>query len=82
MNGLGGNGVAGSGVRELPGTITTLHRYELPLEPETVWSLINGVDRFRSWWPWLTQFDAGGLEVGDEWRCAACQWPGGGDRTP
>jgi hypothetical protein len=66
---MGGNGVAGSGVREVPGAITTLHRYELPLEPETVWSLIKGVDHFPSWWPWLRQFDAGGLAVGDEWRC-------------
>ena len=64
----GGNG-NGSEAREVRGTITTRHRYELPLEPETVWSLINGVERYRSWWPWLRQFEAGGLSVGDEWRC-------------
>ena len=52
-----------------PGAITTLHRYELPLEPETVWSLIHGVQDYRSWWPWLRHFEAGGLSVGDEWRC-------------
>jgi hypothetical protein len=69
VNGVGGSGVPDSGARPVPGAITTLHRYELPLEPETVWSLIKGVDRFRSWWPWLRQFDAGGLAVGDEWRC-------------
>jgi hypothetical protein len=34
-----------------------------------VWSLINGVEQYRSWWPWLKQFEAGGLSVGDEWRC-------------
>jgi len=56
--------------REIPGAITTLHRYELPLGQETVWSLISGVERYRSWWPWLRQFEGGGLSVGDEWRCA------------
>jgi hypothetical protein len=39
------------------------------LGPDTVWSLINSVDRYRSWWPWLRQFEGGGLCVGDEWRC-------------
>jgi hypothetical protein len=39
------------------------------LGPETVWSLINSVEHYRSWWPWLRQFEAGGLSVGDEWRC-------------
>jgi hypothetical protein len=63
------NGVNGSGARKVPGAITTLHRYELPFEPETVWSLIDGVECYRSWWPWLRQFEAGGLSVGDEWRC-------------
>ncbi|HSZ35852.1 MAG TPA: hypothetical protein VK773_02075 [Acidimicrobiales bacterium] len=63
-------GVAnGSGSREVPGAITTVHRYELPLGKESVWSLMSGVERYRSWWPWLRQFEAGGLSVGDEWRC-------------
>lgn len=62
----GGNG---SRPREVPGAITTVHRYALPLGPETVWSLINGAEHFRSWWPWLRQFEGGGLSVADEWRC-------------
>ncbi len=67
-DGGGGSG-NGSGARADPGAITTLHRYELPLAPGTVWSLINGVEQYRSWWPWLRRFEAGGLSVGDEWRC-------------
>jgi hypothetical protein len=63
---VGGNGQA---AREVRGAITTDHRYELPLRQDTVWSLINSVERYRSWWPWLRQFDGGGLSVGDEWRC-------------
>jgi hypothetical protein len=67
--GHGTGGRNGSGRRDVPGSITTLHRYELPLTPETVWSRINGVEHYRSWWPWLRQFEGGGLAVGDEWRC-------------
>jgi uncharacterized protein YndB with AHSA1/START domain len=71
--GSGGGGANGSGnrsgPREIPGAITTVHRYELPLGPETVWSLISDVEHYRSWWPWLRQFEGGGLSVGDEWRC-------------
>jgi hypothetical protein len=59
----------GSGPRGVPGAITTVHRYELPLGPETVRSLINSVERYRSWWPWLRRFEGGGLSAGDEWRC-------------
>jgi hypothetical protein len=70
-NGSAGNGSAGNGSAApgLPGAITTVHRYELPLEPTTEWSLIKGVGRYRSWWPWLRQFEGGGLSVGDEWYC-------------
>jgi hypothetical protein len=67
-----GNGSAGgngSAAPEVPGAITTVHRCELPLEPTTVWSLINGVERYRSWWPWLRQFEGGGLSAGDERYC-------------
>lgn len=70
MTGLNGSESGnGSGPRQIPGAITTVHRYELPLAAETVWSLINGVEQYRSWWPWLRQFEGGGLSVGDEWRC-------------
>jgi hypothetical protein len=51
------------------GAIATVHRYELPLPCESVWSLIGQVQGFRSWWPWLRQFEGQGLAVGDEWRC-------------
>ena len=62
----GGNG---SRPRDVPGAITTVHRYALPLGPETVWSLVDGAEHFRSWWPWLREFEGGGLSVGHEWRC-------------
>ena len=54
----------------IPGTIATVHRYELPLPREDVWNLISQVSQYRTWWPWLRAFDAVALAAGDEWRCA------------
>lgn len=65
---VGGDGHGRAG-RTRSGAITTVHRYELPLPCESVWSLIGQVQGFRSWWPWLRQFEGQGLAVGDEWRC-------------
>jgi uncharacterized protein YndB with AHSA1/START domain len=53
----------------IPGTITTVHRYELPLPREEVWKLISDVSQYRTWWPWLRAFDGVALTAGDEWRC-------------
>jgi hypothetical protein len=53
----------------LPGTITTVHRYELPEGREEVWDQICDVGNYRSWWPWLRRFDADALAPGEEWRC-------------
>jgi len=53
----------------IPGSITTVHRYLLPLPREDVWSLIGDVSRYRAWWPWLRAFDATALAGGQEWRC-------------
>jgi uncharacterized protein YndB with AHSA1/START domain len=60
----------GSGsAKEIPGSITTVHRYELPLPREEAWSLISDVSNYRNWWPWLRVFDAAALAPGEEWRC-------------
>jgi uncharacterized protein YndB with AHSA1/START domain len=67
--GTSADGAAAGGGRKLRGAITTVHRYELPLPRQTVWSLMSKVDRYQSWWPWLRQFEGGGLSAGDEWRC-------------
>lgn len=37
--------------------------------PEEIWAAIDSVDSYRTWWPWLRRFDAGGLEEGDHWSC-------------
>jgi hypothetical protein len=60
----------GSGpAKEIPGSITTVHQYELPLPREEAWSLISDVSNYRNWWPWLRVFDAAALAPGEEWRC-------------
>lgn len=54
---------------ELPGSITTVHRYDLPLPRGEVWGLISEVSHYRRWWPWLRSFDAAALAAGEEWHC-------------
>ena len=57
--------VGGAGpTREIPGTITTVHQYELPLPRDEVWRLISDVSQYRTWWPWLRVFDAAVARVG------------------
>jgi uncharacterized protein YndB with AHSA1/START domain len=63
-------GDAGTGPAcEDPGSITTVHRYELPLPREDVWTLISEVSRYRLWWPWLRALEAAALAEGEAWRC-------------
>ena len=56
-------------VKEIQGSITTEHSYDLPLLREQAWSLISDVSNYRNWWPWLRVFDAAALAPGEEWRC-------------
>ncbi len=43
--------------------------YRFDIAPSALWAEIAEVERFPTWWPWLRQFDAVGLEPGDRWRC-------------
>jgi uncharacterized protein YndB with AHSA1/START domain len=49
--------------------ITSNHSFVLPAPRAAVWAALGDVSDYRSWWPWLRRFDAGGLEEGDVWRC-------------
>jgi hypothetical protein len=53
----------------LAGTISTVREYDLPLGRDEVWEQISTMSNYRSWWPWLRRFEAGGLNAGEEWRC-------------
>lgn len=53
----------------LAGTISTVRDYDLPLRRDEVWEQISTMSNYRTWWPWLRRFEAGGLDAGEEWRC-------------
>lgn len=38
--------------------------------PERLWRLLSATDRYRSWWPWLREFDGAGLTGDSVWTCA------------
>ncbi len=57
------------GPAPLPGAITTVHHYPLPLAREEVWERISQVSSYREWWPWLRVFEAAALAEGAMWRC-------------
>jgi uncharacterized protein YndB with AHSA1/START domain len=58
-----------TGSKPIAGSITTEHRYELPIKRSAVWALISDTDAYQSWWTWLRKFEAPGLQAGAEWRC-------------
>lgn len=34
-----------------------------------VWEVLEQVDRYPTWWPWLRRFDGTTLATGECWRC-------------
>jgi hypothetical protein len=54
---------------QIPGVITTVHQYELPLARQEVWGLISEVSEYRTWWPWLRRFEGAALASDEVWRC-------------
>ena len=64
-----GTGEGGGGGKR-QGAITTVHRYELPLPRETVWSLIGQVQGFRPGGRGCASSRAGGLR----WVTSGAAW--------
>lgn|GEM_PF-781809 len=52
-----------------PGAFLSDRRYRFDADRAAVWAAIGSVDRYRSWWPWLRQFQADGLMAGGVWAC-------------
>jgi uncharacterized protein YndB with AHSA1/START domain len=46
------------------------HRYRFSVPPEALWSALANTAGYRTWWPWLSAFEANGLVAGDVWRCS------------
>jgi hypothetical protein len=44
--------------------------YAVDADRREVWAAFGATDRYRQWWPWLTEFDGGPLAVGACWHCA------------
>jgi uncharacterized protein YndB with AHSA1/START domain len=45
-------------------------RFRFDADAQTVWDAIGDVESYREWWPWLVDFEAKGLHLGDVWQCA------------
>jgi len=44
--------------------------WSFPIGPDDLWERIVATDEYRTWWPWLRQFDGGGgLASGERWTC-------------
>jgi len=44
--------------------------FEFAVGPAELWTALTGVDRYRSWWPWLHRFEGTSFAEGARWRCA------------
>jgi hypothetical protein len=44
--------------------------WNLDVPPEHFWDTISRTDEYRTWWPWLREFDADGFCEGATWRAA------------
>lgn len=44
--------------------------YDLPATRAEVWAAFATTGSFRSWWPWLVEFEGDELAVGRQWTCA------------
>ncbi len=43
--------------------------YDFPADRETVWESFTTTPRYRTWWPWLLEFDGDRLAAGERWWC-------------
>jgi uncharacterized protein YndB with AHSA1/START domain len=41
--------------------------WELEVPPDQFWDAISQTDDYRSWWPWLREFEADGFRPGAHW---------------
>jgi hypothetical protein len=49
--------------------VTSDSEFAFPASPATVGAALADTDRYQSWWPWLTEFEASGLHDGARWHC-------------
>ena len=52
----------------MPSPFHFARTWKLDATPERFWDTISRTDDYRSWWPWLREFDADGFYEGAQWR--------------
>jgi len=50
-------------------SIRSDRRYEFAQERPAVWDALGHVDRYRTWWSWLRDFDGTEMAAGERWHC-------------
>ena len=40
-----------------------------PVPPEELWAVLNQTDQYLTWWSWLREFEAEGIQPGTTARC-------------
>ena len=43
--------------------------WSFPVPPEELWAVLNRTDEYVTWWSWLREFDAAGIQPGATARC-------------
>src|SRR3954463_15219531 len=52
----------------MPSPFHFARTWELDVPPDRFWATISRTDEYRTWWPWLREFDADGFREGARWR--------------
>src|SRR5690348_4765457 len=52
----------------MPSPFHFARTWELDVPPDRFWTTISRTGDYKSWWPWLRQFDADGFRQGARWQ--------------
>src|SRR5438270_7413368 len=52
----------------MPSPFHFARTWNLDVPPDRFWDAITRTDEYRTWWPWLREFDADGFRKGATWK--------------
>ena len=52
----------------MPSPFHFARTWELDVPPDRFWATISRTGDYKSWWPWLRQFEADGFRQGSHWQ--------------
>ena len=65
----------------MPSPFHFARTWNLDVSPDRFWRTISRTGEYRTWWPWLREFDADGFYEGAQWRAVIqSPWRAGGRR--